>query len=152
MSKGVLKQGMIDKIKSEGENDSGKVRQLLLDVQEWGPNAFRSLVSALADSDNAVAANVMEALPQFQEKSRYKTIICTICNHTFAHTSDRKQPDPMPASPTAFYDFNGRIPLEIKVKIATQYRGPPELKVLDILSIVNFLHFLDTVLSRMPIQ
>ncbi len=52
---------MIDLIRGEAQDEDGKVRQLFLDVQKRGPKAFKNLVGALVDSDNKVAANILDS-------------------------------------------------------------------------------------------
>ena len=60
VGKNVFKQKMINDIKSETKDQEMRIRQLYLDVQKRGPKAFRSFVSSLDESDNSVAANILD--------------------------------------------------------------------------------------------
>ena len=67
VGKNVFKQKMINDIKSETKDQEMRIRQLYLDVQKRGPKAFRSFVSSLDESDNSVAANILD--PEIKPRS-----------------------------------------------------------------------------------
>ena len=55
-TQGVFKPKMIEIIKSGGSSNEAWVREMYLYVQKRGPEAFKKLVSCLAESGNSVAA------------------------------------------------------------------------------------------------
>ena len=58
--KGVFKPKMIQLIKGAGIDQESWIRQLYMDVQKRGPKAYANLVKSLQESDNCVAANILD--------------------------------------------------------------------------------------------
>jgi len=128
LTKGVFKPKMIELIKSAGTDQESWIRQLFMDVQKRGPKAFENLVGSLQGSGNCVAANILdvnikiESLPSpIPEDTQNK--VWNLPTYSV----------PIPETPKYPIDYkeppliDDREPIEINVKKATRYKGPPEM-------------------------
>lgn len=137
IEKNIFSHEMLERIKRSTNTNTDNARQLYLEVPKRGPRAFENLVLALVESGNVGAAKILD--PNVEEPEEMNGNVCAkVWNEPQYGSHDvelslSEQLQRQLYIPPLVLD-NSTMPIEVSVRKATAYRGPPSFNAYPLFS------------------
>jgi len=136
LEKKIFTPEMIERFKHPSNTNKDNARQLFLEVPKRGPKAFKSLVSALAESGNVSAAKLLDPDLEYDVEAVNTNNNLKIWNEpnyeNFTTTSNVENLSKDLYIPPPVLD-NSTTPVEVRVRLAKTYIGPPNHRAYPII-------------------
>jgi len=139
IEKNIFTHEMLERIKRSTNTNTDNARQLYLEVPKRGPRAFENLVLALVESGNVGAARILD--PNVEEPEEVNgNVVSDIkvwnepqygSNVVELSLSEQLQRELYIPPPVL---DNSTMPIEVSVRKATAYRGPPSFNAYPLFS------------------